>query len=985
MLNSATFLFLRFMAVQFNRRPALRKKMKSADGWINFSVGFKTHSGSVQQAIIFHDGHVNVSKDIPEDVDILLQFYKNSVLWEMLSSTPNEMLNLVLKNKMILDGNLACLQLFSYYVSLVFGSLHQTMLNISHKKDIRSRRKTYCVETKGLPSELAARSQYRMKGELNSDGAVKGLTDPFLVQFSIEDFPRLKEFYHSHFDTIPEVCAERPGLMTDWFRENGFEMKKNGEPWCPELRQAFAFKYLMENKRPIIRKNDLIAGTTTAKEIGLTVFPDGHATMFWGELQSVDKRVLSPYRCTAETAEILHRDIFPFWIKRNFRERVRQEFDYSLGQKLDERFVAYFVWKTVGISHTIPNFKCLLTSGTAGLRKEIQERLTDDNLNDSQRDSLQSMAICLEGVEAYAINLSIEANKQAEIETNGTRKKELNRISQICAKVPALPATTLDEAIHATWILWIALHNENANTGLSLGRLDQLLQPYFEHDIALLNSEQKKSDYIRSTIEIVGCLLLRLSDHQPLTPDVSNYLFGGASSTQAITIGGVTEDGEDAVNDMTYIFLKAVEIVPVRDTNINARYSLDKNSDNYLKRLCEVNIITSATPIMQSDQAVSQSLKQHGYSQAEINDWAATGCVEPTIQGKHFGHTGSILMNLVAAMEMALNDGYHPVMRWDVGPKTGRIEAGDFKDFDRFFDAWAEQQRFVISQAVSFNNMLGKIHQELRPTPLLSASIDGCIEKGKDVVHGGARFNSSGTSNIGLADVTDSLLVIKQLVFEGKKVSFKELKRAIDMDFADNPVLHAMVQNKVKLFGSGSDEALKMADRVAKVIHDCYRHHQNYRGGCYTTGFWSMSQHVAYGSLSGTLPSGRLAGKAFTPGLTPSPYSSTNLLDNMSAVARLNPEYMDNNIAFNVKLTPSQNDSRETTVDNMFAYVKSYFQQGGMQMQFNVVTSEMLKDAMANPENYRNLMVRISGYNAYFVELNKEIQVELIERAEYKI
>jgi len=231
--------------------------------------------------------------------------------------------------------------------------------------------------------------------------------------------------------------------------------------------------------------------------------------------------------------------------------------------------------------------------------------------------------------------------------------------------------------------------------------------------------------------------------------------------------------------------------------------------------------------------------------------------------------------------------------------------------------------------------------------------------------------------------VTDSLLVIKQLVYDEKKIPFKRLKIAIDHDFENDPVLHAMVQNKVKLFGSGDQHALDMADRVSKTMHDCYSGHLNYREGKYTTGFWSMSQHVAYGNLSGTLPSGRKMGKAFAPGLTPSPLASNNFLDNISSVARLKPENMDNNIAFNVKLTPASSDSRERIVDNMVAYVKSYFDQGGMQMQFNMVNSETLKDAMANPENYRNLMVRISGYNAYFVQLNREIQIELIERAEY--
>jgi formate C-acetyltransferase len=263
--------------------------------------------------------------------------------------------------------------------------------------------------------------------------------------------------------------------------------------------------------------------------------------------------------------------------------------------------------------------------------------------------------------------------------------------------------------------------------------------------------------------------------------------------------------------------------------------------------------------------------------------------------------------------------------------------------------------------------------------------IEGAIDKARDITKGGAKYNSSGSSNIGLADVTDSLLVIKKLVFDEKKVTFAELKKTIDENFTSNPTLNALVKNKVALFGSGNEEALAMAKRVAKLVHECYSAHTNYRGGPYTAGFWSMSQHVAYGSLSGALPSGKLAGKAFTPGLTPHPSASRDFLNNIRDVAKLDPECMDNNIAFNVKLIPSPRDSREKIVDHMYSYVKTYFNQGGMQMQFNIVNSDVLKDAMANPDNYKNLLVRISGYNAYFVTLNKEMQIELIERAEYGV
>jgi len=459
----------------------------------------------------------------------------------------------------------------------------------------------------------------------------------------------------------------------------------------------------------------------------------------------------------------------------------------------------------------------------------------------------------------------------------------------------------------------------------------------------------------------------------------------GSQSQTAITIGGVTPGGKDGVNDMTYIFLKVTEMLGLNDPNMNARFKLGVNSDTYLKRLCEVNLITVATPSMHNDDAVIQSFSQNSDSLEDLRDWAATGCVEISLSGKHMGHTGATSINMVAGLEMAMNNGYHPLMDWHLGPETGCVENNDFLTFEDFFQAFALQEQFIIAHTTRLNNMAGEAYAFLRPTPLLSTALRGAITNGVDVTKGGARYNTSGSFNIGLSDVVDSLMAIKTLVYETRAVEFKELKKAIDTNFENNPGLHAMLMNKVPRFGSGSKEAVDMANRVTGLIHGSYKSIKNFRGGDYTVGFWSVAQHVAYGTLSGALPSGKLAHKPFTPGVTPHPSASKNFLDNIRDVAGLNPHHMDNNIAFNVKLVPSAKDSREKTVNTMAAYVKSYFEQGGMQIQFNMVNSQVLKDAMENPGDYQNLLVRISGYNAYFVNLNREMQLELIERTEYRL
>ncbi len=379
------------------------------------------------------------------------------------------------------------------------------------------------------------------------------------------------------------------------------------------------------------------------------------------------------------------------------------------------------------------------------------------------------------------------------------------------------------------------------------------------------------------------------------------------------------------------------------------------------------------------------SLEEFHYAPEDVRNWGATGCVEPTLCGKHIGHTNCMMFSMVAALEMALNNGWHPLMQWDLGPKTGSIESGNFKSFNEFLRAFDTQLKFLADLAVEYNNLLGYAHQYLRPTPFLSSLVEGPIKKGRDVTSSGAKYNSSGVACIGLADVTDSLMAIKKMVFEEQKITLADLKKAVDANFMGYPTIYAMVRKKVTLFGGGNPEAIEMANHIIDLTHDHFAGKRNYRGGPYTVGFWSMSNHVAFGSLAGALPSGRLAGKPFTPGLTPQAFASPNLLDNIRDVAQLRMQHITNNMAFNVRVTPGPKDSQADAVNHLYSYVKTYFELGGMQMQFNVVTTAILKDAMVHPENYRNLLVRISGYNAYFVTLNRDMQLELIERAEYRL
>jgi formate C-acetyltransferase len=343
-----------------------------------------------------------------------------------------------------------------------------------------------------------------------------------------------------------------------------------------------------------------------------------------------------------------------------------------------------------------------------------------------------------------------------------------------------------------------------------------------------------------------------------------------------------------------------------------------------------------------------------------------------------------MLLNMVAPMEMALNNGVHPVMGEQIGPKTGEV-INSFATYDDFLNAYKAQLKFLMDQSVEINNYLGHAHQYIHPTPLLSAMFTGPIEKGADLINGGAEYNTSGVALVSLTDAVDSLLVIKDLIYTSKDLGFPALIDAIENDFNGNGTGNILNRIKrVPKFGSDEPGTSEVAQDLIDFCYDVYQSYDNYRGGKYLPGYWSISYHVGFGMLSGALPSGRKKGKAFTPGLTPAPGAADQLLQNIHTIAGLDHLKMPNNIAFNVKMVPHAVDSHNESLHHFTSYVQSYFDEGGMQWQFNIISTDTLRDAMDNPDEYRWLIVRISGYNAYFTKINRNMQIELIERQEFQ-
>jgi len=981
--------FLGFVAGRFNTTPALREEMRGTQGWINLTAGFRSDDGVVAMAIRFRDGRVAVLPRVPADADCVLNFTSSRDIARQIEAGPDEAYKMIFHGEVRPEGNFMLVGLFGYYVSLVLGREQQKAVDrqiAEHRSENRAL--AGGVDAEQCRRERPQRKVQRLRGE-RIDAGVKYLDDPYLSCWGLEDFPRLERFRREYFGRAKEamVCHEYGQLLTDFHLEHGYETDSQGREWEPNLRKARSLAYVLEKRRPVLRDDDLVGGSFTTDPVsGCVGHPFSIGCYSWGELRSFGKRELMPYQVSEDAIECLHKHVFPYWARRNAHELWREASGNGLPVQIHDRLFAVYYWKTISMSEITPGHDKVVKLGTRGLIAEIERELARDaGADDEKRSTLRAMVIALEGVEVYASNLAELARRQALAETNPRRRADREELHRVLSRVPAQPARTLHEAVQAISLMDVCLGLESTDDGPMYGRLDQILQPYFEADISLLATAAEREVYVKRVVEILGCLFFKEASHQILTPDLGNWQNSGSAPNGTITLGGVTTEGRDAVNDMTYVLLKVTELLALNNPNVHVRFSPGVNSRAFLKRACEVNYITGATPCMHGDDAVIAALTAHEWPLEEVRDWVANGCVEPSLPGRHCSATSSLELNLVAPLEMAMNNGLHPLMNWDLGPKTGVVENGDFASFESFWDAFEAQCAFLVEQAVIGNNQLGEVYQRHQPAPLLSALIDGCIESGRGLTRGGARYNSSGVAVIGLADVVDSLMVVKKLVFDEARVSFADLHRAVRDNFAHDPKLHALVRTGVPRFGSGNDAALAMANRVTAMVKRLFAGCRNYRGGLHAVGWWSMANHAAYGRVTGALPSGRLAGEPFTPGLTPHPSASANLLDNLRDVARLDPRNMDNNIAFNVKIVPSPSDTNEKAVETMTSYAKTFFELGGMQVQYNVVTTDLLRDAMARPELYPDLMVRISGYVAYFTKIQRDLQLEVIRRAEYRI
>lgn len=816
-----------------------------------------------------------------------------------------------------------------------------------------------------------------------------GIHTPTLVErlslTTLESLPRIARLRGKHLGTPTEVCIERATLITKFMTQ----LADPNEP--AQLVVARRVRHYLAQREAIIHDDNLLAGSTTSKRLGAPVFPELTGLMIWPELDLISTRKVNPQLLSPADAETLNRFVFPYWMDKTVHESLRARLVERLGDspplslRLLERLVFYSCGKVGGISHCVPAYERVLGEGMQDIIAEARgrERVLDRSKGPETRERIafyQSVQIALRGAIEHAANLAKAARAQAQTTIDAHARAELEALARTCEQVPAKPARTFSEAINSLWLCHIGIHAENINMALSPGRLDQILWPYYRRDIedGVLTPEQ--------ALELCCCLWLKLADNTKLVPELAERLGGGAGSAPAVTLGGVDPRGRDAVNDLTYVLLRTTELMALRDPSVNARFHYDVNDRGYRQRVVEVIVNTGAIPGLHNDVADIKTLVNQGQRLAHARDFAIVGCVGLASAGRDYGACASIMLNLGRALELALFQGKSSVTQDEqIGPVTA--DPDTFTSFEQFWEVFTIALRALIEQAVEINEQFGRVLQDLLPTPLLSALFEGPLDAGKDLIRGGATYNSSGASHVAFADVCDSLNAIEVGVFSDARVSMAELRLALRADFGP---CHARLRNylrhKVPKFGTRDPVALRNSKRLVEFIYEVYQSQVNYRGGRYRPAYSTMTTHAGQGKLCGALPSGRRAHKVFSGGITPTSGAARELGAAFDAVAALGSRSIPGGAAFNIKYTPRRADeSQHEYLERFGDLVERHFRKGGMQVQFNIRSYEELIDAMNHPHKHPDLLVRVSGYSAYFNDLSVPMKEELIARTQYHL
>ena len=779
---------------------------------------------------------------------------------------------------------------------------------------------------------------------------------------------RIQRLRKQTVETAPSLSIERALHETAFYKEN------YGKYPIPVLRAMNFFDHC-EKKTLYIGTDELLVGERGPAPKAVPTFPEltCHSVEDFHVLNTRDQQ---RYTISQEDIDTYAREVIPYWQGRTVRERifnhVPEEWQAAYQAGLFTEFMEQRAPGHTALDGKIYRFGMLDFKAQITAALDALDYLNDPEATD-KAEELKAMDISCDALIHLAERHAELAEEMASSEINPQRAQELEEIAAICRRVPAHAPETFREAIQMYWFVHLGTITElNGWDAMNPGHFDQHLAPFYEADIAAgrLTREQAK--------ELLCCFWIKVNNH-PAPPKVGITAreSGTYNDFTNLNIGGITGDGKDGVSEVSYIMLEIVEELHILQPG-NAVHVSNKTPDRFLHAACKVIRQGHGYPSIFNPDVYVMELMRQGKSLRDAREGGCSGCIEVGAFGKEaFILTG--YLNVPKIVEVTLNNGIDPV----TGTKVG-IESGDprtFTSYEQLYEAFLKQLNYIIDLKVRVSNYIDRMFAKYAPAPLLSVVIEDCIKNGKDYYGGGPRYNTNYIQCTGLGTVTDSLSVLKKHVFKTGTFTMERLLDAVAKNFEGEEFLRQTIINKTPFFGNDDDEADDIALQVYNDLIAAIDGKPNVKGETFHLNMLSTTCHIYFGKVMGATPNGRLAGKSISDGTSPSHGADTH---GPSAVVRSLTKLdqtMSGGTLLNQRFLPSLLQ-RDEDIIRLGQLIRSYFNQGGHHIQFNIVDTATLHAAQKNPEEYKDLLVRMAGYSDYFNDMNADLQQEIIERTE---
>ncbi len=787
-------------------------------------------------------------------------------------------------------------------------------------------------------------------------------------------FPRIDALIEEYWTHKPMLDIERAKIYTRVYKETEGERIN--------IRRAKAFKaYLTERtiREPGIQ---LIIGDTAQQPRAGTVCPEFHVGWLKNEIDTIATRKQDPYGTTPEMVEEFKKDIFPYWEGKTVVDHWQKQLpDWVSSLALKTGIVDADIKTQSPPGEVAPYWAMVLEKGWGGLIKEAEEhisKLTDIEPDQADKiDFYKGSIISMEGMGIYAKRVAKVAKDAAEKTDDKKRKAELIKIAENCEWLATEPPRDFWEAIQFIWLILVGCMAEGNAPSYSPGRVDQLLWPYFEKDI----NEGKMT--VAFALELIEAFCIKTAESTWLLSENAAMYFAGYQPFHTLNVGGMDTRGLDATNDLSYLWITSKMDVPLHAPSLCARVH-KASPEHFLQHIAKLARLGLGYPAIYNDESAIKMMLLSGGTVEEARDWQIVGCVEPFISGKMAKWSDGGHYNFATAMEFVLTNGKSLM---NEGRMLG-LQTGDPRDmtFEEIKDAVKKQMAYLIEAISVCAYTCERLYYEMTPFPYMSTLLDGTYETGKDLTAGGVKYTyGPAFIGTGIADLVNSLSAIKKFVYEDKTITMDELIKACEADFEGYEVIHQMLANGTPMYGNDISEVDILAGEFTDFAYQEIIKHKSFRGPHYISGLYPVSSHVPHGLVVGALPYGRKAGTPLADGLSPKGGTDINgPTAVLKSVSKVNHEMHTAGTLLNMRLDPVSVKG-DLGLKRISSLIRTLVDLNIYHIQFNVTNSDVLIKAQAEPDKYKGLIIRVAGYSAYFTELCREMQDDIIQRTIHQV